>query len=204
MATFTITNLSSGDVNLGDFYYTLAVGETLTLDNRSASEISGLAAVQRELVAGNITFQVTYSADELGSGLMTPPNTIGGDDVQEVAAADLLALPTSIYSIIAAGGGGAADDVTLYAINTLPFKMRVMQAWMEVTTAVGASTAVLRDEAAGAGTVYATFDSATTGLKPTTTVTGLLLTPGATKGLFVRRSDSGVAGNVFVLVRRES
>jgi hypothetical protein len=204
MATFTITNVSSGEVHLGDFYYTMDAGEVLTLTNRSPSEVPGLASVQAALAAGDITFSIAYTADELDSGLMTAPNTVGGDDTQEVAAADLLALPTSIYNEVAAGGGGAPDDVTLYALDAVPFKFRVLQAWFDVTTAVGASTCELNDEAAAAGTTLATFSTGAAGLVPTTSDIGAVLTPSATKGLFLRRSDSGVAGNLIVLVRRES
>jgi len=204
MATFSITNISSDEVHLGDFYLTIAAGETKTLSNRSVDEVSGLSSVQREVADGNITFTVTPTADELASGLMAPPNSISGDDFQEVAAAAPLSGVAEIRSEFAAGGGGSPDDVALYAANALPYKFRVLDAHVKVSTAVGGSTLLLRDEAAGAGTLLASMSGAATGRSEMSDNLTAVATPGATKGLFLRRSDNGVAGEVIITIRRES
>ena len=105
----------------------------------------------------------------------------------------------------AAGGGGSPADITLYAANALPFKLRVVDSWLFVSTAV-AGTGTLRDEAAGAGTAASSGSTVATGRIPMdpTSDASAVLTPGATKGLFLYLSDDAAAGEVFVLVRRES
>jgi len=203
MATFVITNLASEKIHLGDFYKTLDVGEVLTLTGRDPSEVSGLLAVQREVSAGNISFSMTPTAEELASGLMVPPNAIGGDDFQEVAAADLLS-GLALIRIDCPVGGGGADDVVGYAVNTLPYKFRLIDVWAKISTGV-AGTWELRDEPAGAGSVLATMDSTTAAERVAATEQATTVaTPGATKGLFVYRSDSTAVGEVLALIRRES
>lgn len=204
MATFTIVNLSSDPIPMGDFYFRdLAVGETLVLTDRSASEVSSLRVVQEELAAGNISFSVAYTAAELASGLMSPPNSIGGDDFQEVAAATPMAPVSTFYKAFVAGGGGP-DDVVIFAANNLPFKFRVLDAHVKVSAPIGGATLLLRDEAAGAGNLLASMSGAAAGRDEMSDNTTAVATPGATKGLFLRRSDNGVAGEVIVTVRRES
>lgn len=204
MATFTITNISSSEVRLGDFYLTIAAGATKTLQNRTVDEVPGLVSVQREVAAGNITFTVTPSAAELASGLLSPPNSISGDDFQQVAAADLLSGVAVIRQSFVAGGGGAPDDVAIYALNALPYKFRVLDAHAKIATAVGGSSLQLRDEAAGAGNLLATMSSAAVGRQDMSDNLTAVATPGATKGLFLRRSDDGAAGEVIITIRRES
>lgn len=204
MATFIITNISAGTVHIGDFLLDIPAGATASISGRDGSEVPGLFHVRQKLLAGLITFRVEYTGDEIASGFNAPPNSVGGDDTQEVAAAELLAVPMSIYEDIAAGAGGAADDATIYAVDSLPFKFRILQVWLDVETPVGASSATLRDEAAGAGQTLATFDTATVGIKTSSSDLGLVVTPSATTGLFLRRSDSGVAARVVLFGRRES
>jgi len=202
MAKFTIVNLTSDAIHLGDFYYTLPGGATLELENRSPSEVPGLRVVQEQLALGNISFSIEYTADELASGLMAPPNSITGDDFQEVAAAALLS-GVALLRINCPVGGGGADDVVAYALDNLPYKFRVVDAWAKISTAV-AGTWELRDEAAGAGNVLATMDSTSLGRADASDNASAVATPAVTKGLFVYRSDSTAVGEVFVLIRRES
>jgi hypothetical protein len=63
-----------------------------------------------------------------------------------------------------------------------------------------------RSAAAGGGTLAAEIDAAANGRRgQTATVTASqVFTPGALVGLFLRRSDSAIAGEVFIAVRRES
>lgn len=210
MATFTLTNLSADRVHVGDFYgVELApsgsTGDAVSLTNRSLAEIPALSRTQDLVAAGTITFEVALDAAELSSGMASPPNSVQAEDLQAVGAAAIAAPVQAFFKSFAAGVAGTPDDVTVYAANALPYKMRILDVIGYVSTAIALSTLTVRDEAAGAGTVVATLDSAATGRVQDATATATaLLTPGATKGLFVRRSDRGVAGSVIVLARRES
>lgn len=206
MATFTITNLTSEDIYLGDFYAWCRVGTPMVLENRSADEVSGLRVTQEQLAAGNISFVITSTAAELASGLLAPSNTVEARDFQQVAAADVAAPVQVLFKAFAAGVGGSPDDVVVYAAGELPYKMRILDVIGFVDTTVVAATVDVQDEAAGAGTTAATLDFATaTGRVTNDTFTGTTVyDTGATKGLFLRRSDDGVAGEVLIYVRRES
>jgi len=200
-----VTNISSDPVYLRDFYKELAAGESITT-TRDASDLSTLQGLIEALDAGTVTVSVTPSAAEVASGFLTPPQAVQAQDMAPVAAADIAAGLVILRADFAAGVGGAPDDVQVYAVDSLPFKFRVVMAWGLVSTAVVGSTLNVYTQAAGAGTLLAgPIASALVGSHPATGPNAsALAVPGATEGLFVRRSDSGVAGEVFLLVRRES
>ena len=202
MATFTITNLTSSPVYIGDFYYNLAANEVLTLTGRSLNEVPDLASVQEKVADGLVTFGITPTADELASGMMSPPNAIQAQDLQAVDAADVAAVEQTFYKEVTATG--APDDVVIFAAGALPYKFRVLEAIFVVSTSPGASTADLRDEAAGAGTDLGGFDQGSTGRKYSDELSAPVVTPGAAKGLFLNRSDGDSVGYVLVRVRREA
>lgn len=106
-------------------------------------------------------------------------------------------VPVAVAVTFPAGGGGAADDVTIMA--TLPFQVRVLDVILMTSTAVVGSSAVVRNQAGGGGTALSsTLATAATGTvrnNDTTTRTTSL-------GLFLRRSDSGVAGTVIIVMNR--
>jgi len=206
MATFTITNLTSADIYIGDFYATCRVGTPLVLTNRSVDEVPGLRVTQEQLALGNISFSITPTTDEEASGLMAPTNSVQAQDFQRVAAGDAAAPVQVFFKAFAAGAGGAPDDVTIFAANALPYKMRILDVIGFVSVNIATHTVDVQDEAAGAGTAAASLDyGAATGRVVDTTVTGTTVYDvGATKGLFLYRSDSGVAGEVLIYARRES
>lgn len=202
MATFTITNIDTAPVHLGDFYHTLDVAEVLTLANRTSTEIPGLVTVMEALNAGTITFVVTYTAAEIASGFQSPPNAVEAGDLAEVAAAAVAAGSQQLYIAVAATGAGA-DDVTIYAANALPYKFRILKSTLFVATAAG-TTAELRDEPAGAGTAFGDHDPSIIGQANSDAVAAGLVTPGATKGLFLRRDNGNSVGYLLIDIRRES
>lgn len=108
-----------------------------------------------------------------------------------------------IHGTFAAGGGGAPDDVTLYSANA-PFKFRIIDAWVHVSTLVALATVQLRSASGGAGSALSdAFVGSALGISR-----NLLLQTTSTVALagslFLRRSDSGVAGEVTLLVRPET
>lgn len=204
MASVLITNLATVPTHIGDLYKTLAAGESVTI-TRTPAQITSMSSLQAAIVAGTVSAVVTASADELGSGLAQMPNSIGADDMAQVASTDVAAGIISLRKALVAGIGGAADDVVMYAANTLPYKIRILTAEAHISTSPGASNVTLYDQAAGAGTVLGTFNSGTTGIKPSTAPTSsVVVTPGALIGIFCRRSDNTIAGEVVLTARRES
>lgn len=203
MATIDITNVTSLEVHLGSFYKTLAASETISLTGRDPGELSGMPDVQKELAAGNITVTITPTADELASGLLAPQQSVEAQDAAPVAATDVAALEQTFFVDVVATGAGA-DDVTVYAAGALPYKFRILEAIFYIETSPGASTATLRDEAAGAGNALGAFDQSATGKIDSDDVTTPVVTPGASIGLFLRRSNGNSVGKLVVRVRRES
>lgn len=203
MATLRITNVSGSALFLSDIYTTIAAGAYLDV-TRDASDIPRMQSLASALAAGTATLSVTYNAAELASGIMTPPAAVGAVDMAPVAATDVASGLVLLRKAFVAGTPGTADDVTIYAVNTLPFKFRVVDAWAHVTTNVGGSTCNMYTRAAAAGTQVAALSSAATGRVQSTLGDSALVTPGASDGLFVRRSDRGAAGEVYLLCRIES
>jgi hypothetical protein len=106
-------------------------------------------------------------------------------------------VPVAVAVTFPAGGGGAADDVTIMA--TVPYQVRVLDVILMTSTAVVGSSAVVRNQAGGAGTALSsTLATAATG----TVRNNDTATRTTSLGLFLRRSDSGVAGTVVVVMNR--
>jgi len=202
MASITVTNVSGGDVNIQDFYKTLAPGEAITTE-RSAADLPGMVSLQTALAAGTVTLAVTYSAIELSSGLAAAPQIVEARDMAPVAAAGLESGSIVIRVDVPVGGGGS-DEVVIYAANALPFKFRVLETIFLIST--GAGTWALSDEAGGGGQTIVAGDTSGTGRvvgTPDSDVT-VVLTPGTLIGLFLARSDSASIGEIIMTVRAET
>lgn len=205
MASFVITNLRTTPTLVQDFYATIPGSSSITVANRSVHELDGMRDLKAKVAAGDVSISISYTATDLTAGFAQAPGSVEAVDAAAVAAATAAAAPITFRVPMTAGGGGAPDDVTVFAANLLPFKFRVIDAYALISTAVGASTLSVRTQAAGAGTLLASLSSATTGRQPLTGPNAsALATPGATEGLFIRRSDNGVAGEVVVIARRET
>lgn len=123
-----------------------------------------------------------------------------------VADADLIGgLLVLRKALTASGATGAADDVTVIA--SLPFKVRIIDAFMLTSTAAaGSSTAALRTATAGGGTKL-TGDMATDAAgisRPAGTTPTSTSTVAAAGALYLRRSDRAQVGTLFVYMVRES
>lgn len=197
MATLTITNTSStSPLLLQDFYTTLGAGKSITVV-RSASDIPRLTSLMAALNAQSATLSVQYSADEIGSGLI-------GDSGAAVPAATIQSGMTLFRVAFTAGAGGSAADHTIFAVNDMPAAYRLFNAVLFVGTAVSASTVAVRSTTGGAGTLYYTFSGAATGtIAPTAVNAAPLAVRSSTTGLIVRRSDDGIAGEIYISARAE-
>lgn len=200
MATITVTNISSGEVYLSDLYTKLAASASVSTD-RAVSDLSKMKGLQSLVAAGSCTVSIAYTADEKNSGMVDEGEGAVGATGTTMSTCQIIRLP------IAAGGGGSADDVTVYALGALPFKkMRIVDVVAYVSAgASGGRTMQVRSAAAGAGTLCGEVGAAANGRQAqTVTVTATqVLTNGGTVGLFVRRSDSAIAGEIEITVRQE-
>lgn len=112
------------------------------------------------------------------------------------------ASPFVISLAFAAGGGGAADDVAVLAANLLPFQVRVIDAWLNTIVAVGGATGTLRTASGGGGTALSGAMSAAGANATSRSSLGATQTVAANGTIFLRRSDSGFSGEVYLLVTR--
>lgn len=236
MATITITNLTSSPIYLRDFYTTIgaagaantAVGPaaTLTLSSafsgnssnqggavqvvRSAIDIAKMHQIQELVAAGSITVNVVADASEIGSGLAGGEDAAGYLAVQEVAAASLASIGFEIRVPMLSGGAtGTADDVSVFALNSLPFKFRILDVMAYVSTAgAGGSTLQLFSHTSAGGTTLSAAVAAS-GLGVAraagTSFTATAATPiSATDGVFIHRSDRSTVGEFLISCRRET
>jgi hypothetical protein len=141
----------------------------------------------------------TYpSPAALAPNVVTPANQATAD-AQGLSALQTLRVPFT------AGGGGSADDVSIYSGGTLaPFKFRVLHTLLIVSTAVGGKTVTLRDAASGGGNALSdALSAAATGVVQDAAHTATR-TIAAAGSLYIHRSDSGIAGELIVLIRPET
>lgn len=197
MATVTVTNLSStSPLLLQEAYVKVPASGSITFE-RSSTDLMGMKSLQAAIADGLATASIAYSADELASGLVV-------DNAVPVAAASVQGGPVLLRVALAAGAGGSADDTVIYAQGAMPHKLRIVDHFAFVSTAVGGSSVVIRDQLAGGGVAYLTLASATTGRKTDATILSApLADKTSTKGLIIRRTDNGVAVEVYLICRPE-
>lgn len=96
-----------------------------------------------------------------------------------------------------AGPGGAPDDVIILAV--VPFQVRILDAALLVSSAVIGASATVRNTIGGAGAALTTvLSAAATG----TVRNNDTATRATSLGLFLRRSDSAIAGTIVLTLNR--
>ncbi len=98
---------------------------------------------------------------------------------------------------------GTADYVTILA--SAPFAFSILDRWLDVSTAIGASTARFRSAAGGGGTTLSgSIDTATTcdGRRASSGSVGASASVAANGSVFLLRSDRAVAGRAYLLAVR--
>lgn len=204
MPIIKVTNISPNMQRVGDLYTNIQPGCYLET-YRASSDIPRMKSLQDLLTAGLVTLTETPTAAELASGCLEGSNSMKGGDIQPVLATDVLAAHSTIRVKFEAGEAGEADDVTVYGEGALPFKMRVLDAWAFISTAVEGSALEVRGDANGVGALVATLSADEAGrvsMSAPSNATAVLA-PGMSTGLYVRRSDRAVSGELVLLVRRE-
>lgn len=138
---------------------------------------------------GDITVSSSGATFTLDSGTVTPAKL--------AVIASNIGATFAIYVAFAAGAGGAADDVTIYSSNA-PFAFRILDVTLLISTAIALSSVQLRSASGGGG---AALSSSLTSVVTGTTRNNDSSTPtvAASGSVFLRRSDSGIAGEVIIL-----
>lgn len=230
MATIRITNLTTSDYWLRDIYANVPASTAAIpyVDvTRSLAELASMTALNAAVAAGTLSVDITPSAGELASDLtysqklgseLVPgsvsasamaANSVGPGTFVPVAAAGIVSPTITFYKAFTSGGtSGTLDDVTIYAVNTLPYKIRVLDAMANISAAGPASSVLsVRSAAAGGGTLAATIAADALSIQRASSLgsgnVSVVLTPGASVGLFVRR-DRSTVGEIFITARKES
>lgn len=204
MADVTITNLTTSPLHIGDLYATIPASASVVIQ-RYASDLPRMAALQAAVAAGTAAVTVVLNAAELASGLATADASVQAVDVAAVAAADVASGEIKLRKAFTSV---ASTDIAVFAANTLPYKLRILDAYMLIETVQAGSSLRLWPQAAGAGT--AITDAGLTSVAgkialPLTAGKTVVLTPGATIGIFALPSaHTGVVGELVITARRES
>lgn len=225
MGLILATAAAAGDVDETLFILEAGVNGSTTPANAALIRARGVGFYGPITGAGSVLGQTVFLSDTGVISLTTGTNRravgtvirAGAGDydilydggLQEglypgsIAVADAagLGIASVVKKVITAAAAGTPDDVTIYSANA-PFAFTVLDCWMIVTTAIAASTVTLRTAAGGGGSVRSSaLDSATTG-KKRDAITTAVNTIAAGGTLVARRSDRGVAGELYILISR--
>lgn len=209
-----ITNLTTGNLSLdarSDKFSDKVIRTTLAPSTQPAgikplSYVDAAAAPYGWTIGevnANAQIQALISAGKVAVTVVpgTGPQIPGSQE--EVANASGLTDVQRVTLPVPAGAGGAPDDVTVYL--SVPFKARITDVQFSVSTAVAASNVQLRTATGGLGSPLSDlFGTATTGRKRDSggALLGVVPTVLAGSAIYLRRSDSGVAGTLEVDLER--
>lgn len=174
--------------------YVLVSGMLVSITQGSTLQDTLWELTTDTFVVGTDNIAFAQFAASLAAATLTPLQ-------QTVADANGLAAEDVIRVSMVAAGPGVADDVVVYTANA-PFAFRVIDTYMNVVTAIGGKTVTVRDAAAGGGNAMSdAMSAASTGVVRNTTLT-TTRTIALNGSLVVRRSDNGVAGEVFIKIMK--
>ena len=201
MATITVTKIAGDKRYYPDIYRDLSVDEAVSFE-RFPGQITNMWSITDGIAASELTMTVTYTAAEIASGQLAPPQSVQAGDIAPVAATAVAGgLATMFHSYAA----GLPAEVPVIAAGSFPFKCRVLEVSGHIATAgAGASTLSIYDQAAGAGQLIATIATDVLGNVVGVVNTTTVITPGALIGLFFLRTDANAVGDVTLTVRPEN
>jgi len=140
------------------------------------------------------------SFDAIPKIITTDPGGGSGGWPGEMPAAGLVpAFGWWVYVPVAAGAGGSADDVTVFNA-TVPTKVRVADCFLITTTNVASATVTVRDASGGGGNALSSALSANATGTARNNLTAATKTVAQSGSMYLRRSDSGVAGEIWILL----
>lgn len=161
------------------------------------NELRGLSgaqytALQAQVTAGSVDYEWSTPVVEYAT-----TNLIIGTDAAGVSAAfaETITFP--------AGAGGAPDDVAIYSANA-PYGFRILDIQLFVSTVVVLSTSQLRNATGGGGSALSDAMVTTALARVRDLGATVLVPPTIAQGgtLVLRRSDSGVAGTLVLLIQK--
>ncbi|HJU22758.1 MAG TPA: hypothetical protein VJ891_09625 [Casimicrobiaceae bacterium] len=118
----------------------------------------------------------------------------------EMPAAGGVPVPCGvIWMSIAAGAGGAADDVTVYNASC-PTKYRIVDCFFICTTNVATKNVTVRDASGGGGNALSSALSCNATGTARNNLTSGTKTVAQNGSIYLRRDDSGIAGELCILV----
>lgn len=204
MADVTITNLTTSPLPITELYTTIPASSAITV-SRYTSDLAKMATLQAAVAAAQASVSVVLTAAEAASGLTGVAGTVEAEDVAAVASTAVAAAEVTFRKAFTSV---ASTDIAVFAANALPYKMRVLDAYLLISTVQAGSSLRLWPQAAGAGTAITGSTSAATAGRIPMALTGnasVVLTPGATIGIFLLPSaHTGIVGELVITARRES
>lgn len=204
MADLTITNLTDEKLHIQDIYVTMPPHGQMTV-RRPVTELPRMSALQAAIARGDAAVSVALNANEMNSGLTSVSGTVQAIDTAPVFEGSVDASPIVLRKSFSAAEKGTADDVVVFPTNGIPYKIRILDVVALISKGVEGSTIEVRSMPAGDGVLCATLDSgASARVANTAPLSSTVLTPGPNAGLFLRRSNRGVAGEVIITARREN
>jgi hypothetical protein len=111
MATLIVQNLTASDVFVTDLYATIPASGSVST-TRSSSDLARMYSLMSLITAGTLAASVTYSADEIGSGLGEGGDSHGVEPVHLVDLATAAGLAAHTYD-------ATAKTITINATGTL-------------------------------------------------------------------------------------
>lgn len=185
----------AADSFVGNFTNAVAVPTA-----RAGTSVAGTGLTYT--TGGTLSVTVPLSDGDKGDIAVSSSGTVFTIDSGTVTPAKLAVIASNIgatfaiYVSFAAGAGGAPDDVTIYNANA-PFSFRILDVTLLTSTAVALSTGQLFSATGGGGTALSSAMTTVTAgtARNNDSVTHTVATNGS---VFLRRSDSGVAGEVII------
>ncbi len=174
----------------------------LSLLGRSANSAGAYADIQATAASdavlresGSVLGFGTVAQAGLGNAIVSPAKL--------AVIASNVGSNFSIYVAFAAGAGGAADDVTIFN-GDAPFAFRILKTLPYISTTVAVSSIQVRSATGGGGTALSSLFAATVATEDPviTSPIAATTTVAANGSAFVRRSDSGIAGEVILVCVR--
>ena len=100
--------------------------------------------------------------------------------------------------LLTPGVSGTPDDVTVYSANA-PWPFEVLRVDPRITAAIAGQTIEGRSAAGGLGSALTdTFSAAAVGPAPISAGLGAIATVALNGSFFIRRSDRGIGGKVYI------
>lgn len=175
-----------------------SAGETLDITGLATlDELNANADFQALVDSGDYALSITPGNDDTSANVKPSDASLV---TAGIGSATSMAVPFVIRKSFSGLVTGTADDVTIFASNA-PQAFRIIDAFVVLSAAVGASTLQVRSDTAGGGSLLVgAMASATAGMNRAAGTTPTASATVAVDGsVYLRRSDRAVAGELFLV-----